>query len=139
MTLADERRAIAQGMAASRAATGADERRAIGQRLVNERRGIKEDLNALEKSPRKNAQLPQLKRRGTRGPAVGVGSWVPPAATGGGGGLVSPIKEVSRTLHPARVVWSSDGLVAFSLQRTNELVMRDAQGAEETRIFADAP
>jgi len=76
MSLADERRAIAQGMAASRAATGADERRAIGQRLVNERRGIKEDLNALEKSPRKNAQLPQLERRGTRVPAVewGVGT-----------------------------------------------------------------
>lgn len=141
MSLADERRAIAQGMAASRAATGADERRAIGQRLVNERRGIKEDLNALEKSPRKNAQLPQLERRGTRVPAVGVGSWNPnrvPVTGGGGGGLVSPIEEVSRTLHPARLVWSSDGLVAFSLQRTNELVMRDAQGTEETRIFADA-
>lgn len=141
MTLADERRAIAQGMAASRAATGADERRAIGQRLVNERRGIKEDLNALEKSPRKNAQLPQLERRGTRPAAVGVGSWNPNRvpSSGGGGGLVSPITEVSRTYHAARVVWSADGLIPLLLRRTNVLIMRDAEGVEEERRFADAP
>lgn len=141
MSLADERRAIAQGMAASRAATGADERRAIGQRLVNERRGIKEDLNALEKSPRKNAQLPQLERRGTRGPAVGVGSWNPNRvpSSGGGGGLVSPITEVSRTYHPDRLVWSSEGLVAFTRKPTNELLMQDAEGTQETRVFLNAP
>lgn len=140
MTLADERRAIAPGMAASRAATGADERRAIGQRLVNERRGIKEDLNALEKSPRKNAQLPQLERRGTRGPAVGVGSWNPnrvPAT--GEGGLSGPLTEVSRTNHPPRVVWSSDGLVPFLIQRVNQVTMQDENGDQVPWSFADVP
>ncbi|RIA22672.1 hypothetical protein DFO61_3362 [Ectopseudomonas oleovorans] len=151
MTLADERRGIAQGMAASRAATGGaerratgqslvDERRGIGQRLVDERRGIKDDLNALEKSPRKNAQLPQLERRGTRGPAMGVGSWNPARVPStGGGGLVSPITEVSRTVHPDRLEWSSEGLVAFTRKPTKELIMEDAAGRLETRVFPNAP
>lgn len=138
-TLAQQRQAIRDGITASRAATGADERRAISRRLEAERRGIKEDLNALEKSPRRSAQLPRVERRGGVAPAMGVGHWNPSRLPSGGGGLTSPIEEVSRTLHPPRVVWSSDGLVAFSLQRTNELVMRDAQGVEETRIFPNAP
>lgn len=139
MTLADERRAIAQGMAASRAATGADERRAIGQRLVNERRGIKEDLNALEKSPRKNAQLPQLERRGTRGPAVGVGSWNPNRVPVSGGGLSGPLEEVSRTYHPQRVVWSADGLVPFLIQRVSQVTMQNEDAAQVPWSFADVP
>ena len=140
MTLADERRAIAQDIANSRAATGADERRAIGKRLEAERRGIKEDLNALEKSPRKNSQLPRLERRGGRQPAMGVGPWRPPQTSSGGGsgGLTSPITEVSRKRHDPELVWSSDGLVAFTVRRTNELVMRDATGVEETRVFSNA-
>lgn len=150
MTLADERRGIAQGMAASRAATGGaerraigqslvDERRGIGQRLVDERRGIKEDLNALEKSPRKSAQLPQLERRGSRPPAMGVGSWNPARVPSSGGGLVSPIAEVERTYYPDRLIWSSEGLVAWTLKPTKELVMQDAEGTLETRVFPDAP
>lgn len=137
MSLADERRAIAQGMAASRAATGADERRAIGQRLVNERRGIKEDLNALEKSPRKNAQLPQLERRGTRPAAVGVGSWREPA-TGAGGGIASPLVEVpgTRTQHTtSRIITTSDGMLAFAIRRTARITMRDANDAEVVMEF----
>lgn len=137
MALADERRAIADGMAASRAATGADERRAIGQRLVNERRGIKDDLNALETTPRKRAQLPRLERRGGVPASMGVGSWVPPAATGGG--LSGPLEEVSRTYHPQRVVWSADGLVPFLIQRVNEVTMQDETGAQVPWSFADVP
>ncbi|WP_395505943.1 hypothetical protein [Ectopseudomonas hydrolytica] len=57
----------------------------------------------------------------------------------GVGGLVSPIEEVSRTYHAPRVVFSSDGLFAFTRLPTHELVMRDAEGTEETRVFSDAP
>lgn len=132
MSLADERRAIAQGMAARRAATGADERRAIGQRLVNERRGIKEDLNALEKSPRKNAQLPQLERRGTRGPAVGVGSWNPNRVPAASGGIASPLVEQAGTREVSDEVSlvSVDGLIVMRIPRSVTYHMLDANGAE---------
>lgn len=139
MSLADERRAIAQGMAARRAATGADERRAIGQRLVNERRGIKEDLNALEKSPRKNAQLPQLERRGTRGPAVGVGSWNPNRVPAASGGIASPLIEQpsTRELYDEETLVSIDGLIAFRVRRVKKLHMLDSNGAEVVMEFAN--
>ncbi len=81
--------------------------------------------------------LKTLDSRGARlGGKVRV-NYVPPAR--GGGGLVSPIKEVSRTYHTERVVWTADGLIPLLLRRTNVLIMRDAEGAEEERRFADAP
>lgn len=57
----------------------------------------------------------------------------------GVGGLVSPIEEVSRTYHAGQVVFSSDGLFSFTRRPTHELVMRDAEGTEETRVFSNAP
>lgn len=143
MTLADERRGIAQGMAASRAATGGaerratgqslvDERRGIAQRLVDERRGIKEDLNALEKSPRKGAQLPQLERRGTRQPAMGVGSWNPNRVPAASGGIASPLVEQpgTRELSGEVSLVSVDGLIVMRVPRSVTYHMLDANGAE---------
>jgi len=80
--------------------------------------------------------LPKAEPRGARaGARVSVPYQEP---SRGVGGLVSPIEEVSRTRHPPRLYWTSEGLVAITLRSTNELVMRDAEGVEETRRFADA-
>lgn len=151
-TLAQQRQTIAQGMAASRAATGGaerqaigqslvDERRGAGQRMADERRGIKEDLNALEKSPRKNAQLPQLERRGTRQPAMGVGSWNPNRVPAASGGIASPLVEQpsTRELYDEETLVSIDGLIAFRVRRVKKLHMLDSNNAEVVLEFANVP
>lgn len=143
MTLADERRAIAQGMAASRAATGADERRAIGQRMVNERRGIKEDLNALEKSPRKSTQLPKLEKRGTRVASMGVGHWNPARAAVGG--IAGPLTEVEtapgsglalREYHEGETLfYATDYIMAVEIRPLKSTTMVDGTGASVPLVF----
>lgn len=140
-TLAQQRQAIAAGMAASRAATAEAERRGIGQRLVDERRGVKEDLNSLEKSPRKNAQLPQLERRGTRQPATGVGSWNPNRVPAASGGIASPLIEQpsTRELYDEETLVSIDGLIAFRVRRVKKLHMLDSNNAEVVLEFANVP
>ena len=97
-------------------------------------------LNTIKTLTSSEAREP-LKTPDPRGARVGGKvrvDYVPPTR-GGGGGLVSPIEEVSRTYHTERVVWSADGLIPLLLRRTNVLIMRDAEGAEEERRFADAP
>lgn len=140
-TLKQQRQAIAAGMAASRAPTGQAQRQAGGQAMIERRTGkaVAEDINRLTgpHPPRKSLRI--IEPVGALPPTRGRGVYKSPPATGGGGaGLLSPIEEVSRTRHPPRIFESSDGLVAFTLQRTNELIMRDANGVEEVRVFADA-
>ena len=79
MSLADERRAIRNGVAASRAST------------------FKSDLNALESSRRKSGGLLALERRGARVATKGRGAWNPAnvPSTGTGGGIASPLTEPS--------------------------------------------
>jgi len=141
MSLADERRAIRENVAATRAPTAGAQRRAIGQRLEAERRGaqVVEDLQRLQRTPQQRRTLRTVPPVGAVPASRGRGSYVPPPANGGGGGLVSPIIEESRTLHPPRVFRTSDGLLTFSLQRTDELRSVDAEGTVEIRRFADAP
>lgn len=135
-TLAEQRAAIRAGMAASRQATGAAERRAIGQRMVNERRGIKEDLNALESSPRKSGQLRTLERKGARPATSGVGYWNPDRLPISGAGIASPLIEKLAVVEgvgvPDREYWpngltTSDGLFVLPAMKTMNLI--DANGA----------
>ncbi|AFM32640.1 MULTISPECIES: hypothetical protein [Stutzerimonas stutzeri subgroup] len=139
-TLEEQRRAIAAGMASSRAATGQAERKATGQSLIERRTGkaVVEDINRLTGPRPQRKTLTPIAPVGALPPTRGRGVYKAPATgTGGGVGLRSPISEVSRSYHPPHLVESSDGLVVFTLRRTNELLMRDADGVDELRVFAD--
>ena len=124
MSLADERRAIRNGVAASRAST------------------FKSDLNALESSRRKSGGLLALERRGARVATKGRGSWNPAnvPSTGGGGGIASPLTETS---YAAREFWgdhyflTSDGFFAHQLQPVKKLVMQDANGNPVVQQLAE--
>lgn len=93
-------------------------------------------LNSLVDTRRRKT-LGAVEQRGAlQGSRVRV-DYVAPVR--GGGGLVSPIEEVERTRHPAKVVWSADGMVPLVLRRTATLKSIDAEGNEEERRFADVP
>lgn len=143
-TLQEQRQAIAQGMASSRAATGGDERRATGQRIIEERTGkaVADDLNRLISQPRQRQTLKTVSPVGALPAGVGRGVYVPPAATTGGG-IASPLTEktkdqggspvADREYYPAGLV-SSDGLLI--LPAIKRQTFTDANGAEVVMDFA---
>lgn len=146
-TLQEQRQAIAQGMAASRAPTGAAERQATGAAMVARRTGrsIKDDLNALETPTRQRAQLRDLERRGARPPTPGVGTWNPAnQSSNGTAGIASPLIEKTKVVDgktlPDNELWpqghtSSDGLFVLPAVKTERFI--DANGAEEVRNYAN--
>src|SRR5690606_20154866 len=97
-TLADQRRAIAAGMRASRQGTSAAERRAGGAAMVARRTGRDDvdDINAVVRQPRQRAALPAVAPRGGVPAQVGTGNYSPPPAPGGGG-IASPLTAIGRT------------------------------------------
>ncbi|WP_337056291.1 hypothetical protein [Pseudomonas sp. USHLN015] len=115
MTLADERRAIADGMAASRASTSEASRaatseasrnssrqaiaagraqsseaarRAVGRSLEEQRRGktLPDDLNSLKPPERKGKNLAPREKTGGRSATRGFGYWDPSTPSSGGAG-----------------------------------------------------
>lgn len=115
MTLADERRAIADGMATSRASTSEASRaatseasrnssrqaiaagraqsseaarRAVGRSLEEQRRGktLPDDLNSLKPPERKSKTLAVREKTGGRPATRGAGTWNPPTRVDGGSG-----------------------------------------------------
>lgn len=124
MSLADERRAIRNGVAASRAST------------------FKNDLNALESSRRKSGGLLALERRGARVATKGRGAWNPAnvPSTGTGGGIASPLTEQSyaeREWYDARTLKSSDGLLTFQVQAIKRVRTTDADDVEVIMIYKE--
>lgn len=124
MSLADERRAVRNGVAATRAST------------------FKSDLNALESSRRKSGGLLALERRGARVATKGRGNWNPAnvPSTGGGGGIASPLTETSyaaRLRWDAQTLGSVDGLLSFWLEPIKQVAQTDANGAEVIQQFAE--
>lgn len=140
-TLQQQRQAIAAAMAQSRQATGAASRRATGAGIESERRGsqIAADLNQLQRAPRQRRALRTVPPVGAIPASRGRASYVPPVAPGGG--IASPLTETpdTRTLHPVKTIFSSDGLLAFVFQRTATITMTDANNAEVLMEFADVP
>lgn len=129
-TLAEQRAAIAQGMAASRAPTAGAERRATGQRIIEERTGksVAEDINRLVNPVRQRRSLTSVPVVGAVPAGVGRGSYKEPTATTGG--IASPVTEPD---FAAREFWpnglkSSDGL--FFMPAVKKIVAQDASGAE---------
>lgn len=171
-TLAEERAAIRDGISASRESTSSrantaeagrkasreaikngrvstsqEDRRNLGASLERQRRGttLKQDLNALETSPRGSQTLTPRQPTGGRPETRGVGTWNPntPKA-GGGGGIAGPLTEPVdesgvplREYHPSMTITSSDGLFTMELQPIKKLTMLDADGVTVDFIYAD--
>lgn len=149
-SLAEQRRAIGAGITASRQATAGAERRAIGAAMEASRRGtLKNDLNALETSPRKSGQLRTLERKGARPATSGVGYWNPSRVPSSGAGIASPLVEgpgtgetavFARTYHDtATTVVTTDGLIALEVLQVDTIIMHDANGGEVVMRFAQMP
>ena len=131
-TLADQRRAIAEGMRASRQATGEAERRATGEAMVRRRTGRDDidDINAVVRQPRQRTALPAVAPRGGVPAQVGTGNYAaPPASTGGG--IASPLVEQpgTREYYDSVLRPSTDGAVFFTVRATKKITMTDASGA----------
>lgn len=137
MSLADERRAIRENVAATRAPTAGAQRRAIGQRLEAERRGaqVVEDLQRLQRTPQQRRTLRTVPPVGAVPATRGRGTYTPPPATGGG--IASPLTEQS---YAAREYWagglpSTDGLLMLPAEK--RVIMTDANGAEVIFDYAE--
>ena len=158
MTLAQERAAIAAGMAASRAPTSEASRRAAGQRIESERQGdggaarraigtnnaaerrgeqVVEDLHRLQPAPQRQAKpLPAVPVRGGVPAKQGTAEYKAPAQ--GSSGIASPLTEKTKTesaqtvpdrdYHPLTNFTTSDGLLVFSYRPTSVLRLTDADG-----------
>lgn len=114
MTLADERRAIAEGMAAAR-----KPEQVLG------------DLQSLESRRRKAGTLNELERRGARDAIPGRSTYTAPAATGGG--IASPLTEPdagAREYFDQVLMPTTDGLVWARWKSVKRLIMKDANNAE---------
>lgn len=127
------------------------QRRQIGRDMIEQRTGQQQvqDINALVNPPRQQRALQRKEPRGGLSGAVGTGTYTPPAAAPGGGGIASPLTEKTKVVQdaegnsktvPDRDYYaggftSSDGLFilpAISVQR-----MTDASGADVQFIFAN--
>ena len=144
-TLAQQRAAIAAGMRAARAGTGAAERQAIHDNMVAKRTGrnIQSDLNALQPSPRKQAGLRPLEPRGSRPATSSPAQSRPEPSNTPTGGIASPLTEKTKTVGTSQVadreyyatgLPSSDGL--FILPAIKKMTFLDANGAEAVFDFA---
>lgn len=130
MALGDERRASGRRMEAQRKAIGAAVR-------ASRQSTFKQDLNALETSPRRQGSLRAVEPVGARPAVMGRSYYTPPAATGGGGGIASPLTETS---YATREYWpggipSTDGLLM--LPAIKKVVMADANSAAATFEYAE--
>lgn len=140
-TLAEQRRAIAAGMRASRQGTSEAARRAGGAAMIARRTGRAEvdDINAVVRQPRQRAALPPVAARGGVPAQVGTGNYTaPPPVTGGG--IASPLTEKTRiesgvavpdrTYWPATYFATSDGLLLFEFRPTQTWRLTDADGGD---------
>lgn len=140
-SLQEQRRAIAEGMRRSRAATGEAQRNATGNSIIEQRTGraVAADINRLTKPPQQRRTLRPVEPVGSLPPSRGRGVYKPPAA-GGTAGIASPLTEeaATRAYYPNRLIASTDGAVFFSVRAVKTLTMRDANDAEVVLELTDA-
>lgn len=140
-SLQEQRRAIAEGMRRSRAATGEAQRNATGNSIIEQRTGraVADDINRLTKPPAQRRTLRPLEPVGSLPASRGRGVYKPPAA-GGTAGIASPLTEeaATRAYYPNRLIASTDGTVFFSVRAVKTLTMRDANDAEVVLELTDA-
>ncbi|MNQ89253.1 hypothetical protein D3C85_1045550 [compost metagenome] len=143
------RRAIGTNNEAARRAIGRNNeeaRRGIGDAMEASRRGesLQRDLNSLETAPRKRQALSRLEQRGALPVSRGRGTVNLVPATGGGGGVDSPLTEPTseagvpiREYHPPMTITSSDGIFTMELEPIKKLTMVDHSGRSIDFIYAD--
>lgn len=125
MALGDERRASGRRMEAQRKAIGAAVR-------ASRQSTFKQDLNALETSPRRQRSLRQVEPVGSRPAVMGKSYYTPPPSAGGG--IASPLAEVEaagigdREFWPAMIQKTTDGLLTFEVRPIKQWKFRDAEG-----------
>ena len=126
MALGDERRASGRRMEAQRRAIGAAVR-------ASRQSTFKQDLNALETSPRRQGSLRAVEPVGARPAVMGKSYYTPPAAPSGGG-IASPLIEVAvgdvgdREYWPAMIQETTDGLLSFEVRPIKVWKFKDADG-----------
>ncbi|MCD1640092.1 hypothetical protein K7H92_15345 [Pseudomonas stutzeri] len=137
-SLQEQRRAIAEGMARSRAATGEAQRNAAGNAMVEQRTGrsVVQDINRLTRPRPQRKPLPSIEPVGAVPASRGRGDYKapPPSAAGG---IASPLTETasSREYYAAVNRPSTDGLVFFSVRAVQRVHMTDANDAEVVMEF----
>jgi hypothetical protein len=137
-SLQEQRRAIAEGMARSRAATGEAQRNAAGTAMVEQRTGrsVVQDINRLTRPRPQRKPLPSIEPVGAVPASRGRGDYraPPPSAAGG---IASPLTETanSREYYTAVNRPSTDGLVFFSVRAVQRVHMTDANDAEVVLEF----
>ena len=141
-TLEEQRRATAAGMAASRAPTGQAQRQAGGQAMIERRTGkaVAEDINRLTRTQTQRRTQRPIEPVGALPPSRGRGVYqAPPAA--GAAGIASPLVEDpgTRQYHPARLITTSDGMLALMVRRVSSITFTDSAGAEVIMEFDDVP
>lgn len=152
-TLEEQRRASGQAMQDARRANGQRieaERRAIGNRMIEERTGksVANDINRLTTPPRQRKTLRTIQPVGGIPAGRGRADYKAPASAAGGG-IASPLTEVTRTeggqVAPDRDYWpsinmySSDGLMTFKLAAIKQANFTDANGAAIAINYAEVP
>lgn len=122
MTLADERRAISESIAASR-----------------KPEQILGDLQSLESRRRNTGKLIELERKGTRPAQVGRGVYQAKAPLSGGtGGIASPLTEpdaATREYFDQVLLPTTDGLVWVRWKSLKKINMVDANNSPVTFEF----
>ncbi|WP_278445253.1 hypothetical protein [Stutzerimonas kunmingensis] len=137
-SLQEQRRAIAEGMARSRAATGEAQRNAAGDAMIEQRTGrsVVKDINRLTRPQPRRKPLPSIEPVGAVPASRGRGDYKapPPSAAGG---IASPLTETasSREYYTAVNRPSTDGLVFFSVRAVQRVHMTDANDAEVVLEF----
>lgn len=137
-SLQEQRRAIAEGMARSRAATGEAQRNAAGNTMVEQRTGrsVVQDINRLTRPRPQRKPLPSIEPVGAVPASRGRGDYKapPPSAAGG---IASPLTETpnSREYYAAVNRPSTDGMVFFSVRAVWRVHMTDANDAEVVQEF----
>lgn len=137
-SLQEQRRAIAEGMARSRQATGEAQRNAAGNAMIEQRTGrsVAQDINRLTRPRPQRKPLPSIEPVGAVPASRGRGDYKapPPSATGG---IASPLTETanSREYYAAVNRPSTDGLVFFSVRAVQRVHMTDANDAEVVLEF----
>lgn len=137
-SLQEQRRAIAEGMARSRAATGEAQRNAAGNAMIEQRTGrsVVQDINRLTRPRAQRKPLPSIEPVGAVPASRGRGDYKapPPSAAGG---IASPLTETasSREYYAAVNRPSTDGMVFFSVRAVQRVHMTDANDAEVVLEF----
>lgn len=156
MGLGDSRRASGAANEAGRRAIGAANeaaRRAGGAAMEASRRGqqVVEDINALAAPPRQRRSLPSIDPVGSVPARRGSGVYKAPASSTGGG-IASPLTEVTKTIeengqnkqvadrvhYAPKTISSPDGLVTMRISPIKTLSMTDANGSQVTFEFAQS-